>query len=93
MSNDATTNHPAIGAGVHQMLNETPYTFSRKMNKNGVKDAVVVVIGDTDVPVNVEGIFDDGTLVSDYYSGQTSTVSNGSVSFSSGFDHLLLGIK
>ncbi|MES2297979.1 MAG: alpha-amylase family glycosyl hydrolase, partial [Pseudomonadota bacterium] len=36
--------HPAIGAGVHQKLQEHPYVFRRSFDRNGVHDQVVVAL-------------------------------------------------
>ena len=85
--------HPAVGAGVHTPLNSSPYTFRRSLAKGDLKDDVVVVLGDTKQPVNVAGVFEEGTLITDYYSGLTSTVKEGTVQFQTTSDHLLLGVK
>ncbi|HWV16846.1 MAG TPA: alpha-amylase family glycosyl hydrolase [Cellvibrio sp.] len=78
--------HPAIGAGVHQMLQEKPYTFKRTYDKSGVTDKVVVAL---DLPttaataIDVQGVFANGQKVRDAYSGNTAVVANGKVQFAS----------
>ena len=71
-------NHPAVGAGVHVMISQSPYWFSRTYNNDKV------VIG-LDLPsgtksVNVEGIFNEGDKIRDAYSGATMPVIKGQVS-------------
>jgi alpha-amylase len=76
--------HPAVGAGVHQMINASPYTFKRTYEKNGVSDRVVVALGlpqDRAVPISVAGVFSDGQTVRDWYTGKNAVVSGGKVQF------------
>ena len=83
--------HPAVGAGVHKMLLESPYTFSRTLDKGDVLDKVIVVLDKTTAPVEVSAVFKNGTLLKDYYSGATAIVENGHVSFNSENAILLIG--
>jgi alpha-amylase len=76
--------HPAVGAGVHQMLTSSPYTFKRTWEKNGVTDRVVVALDlpqGRPVPITVSGVFSDGQTVRDWYTGRTAIVSGGKVRF------------
>jgi alpha-amylase len=76
--------HPAVGAGVHQMLASSPYTFKRTYDKGGVSDRVVVALDlprDRSVPISVAGVFTDGQTVRDGYTGRTAVVSGGKVQF------------
>jgi alpha-amylase len=76
--------HPAVGAGVHQMLQTSPYTFKRTYEKDGVSDRVVVALGlpqDRAVSISVAGVFSDGQTVRDWYTGKSAVVSNGKVQF------------
>jgi alpha-amylase len=78
--------HPAVGAGVHQMIAATPYTFKRSYDKNGVRDRVVIALNlplDRAVPISVAGVFNDGQTVRDAYSGKSAVVSGGKVQFES----------
>jgi glycosidase len=83
--------HVAIGAGSHTQISSSPYTFKRVYDKNGITDRVICVLGASgSTVVNVSGVFGDGTLVRDYYSGNTATVSGGNVTFTPQTDILLL---
>jgi alpha-amylase len=76
--------HPAVGAGVHQMLQNSPYVFKRTYEKDGVSDRVVVALGlpqDRVVAIPVAGVFSDGQTVRDWYTGKTALVSGGKVQF------------
>jgi alpha-amylase len=76
--------HPAVGAGVHQMLAHSPYTFKRTWDKDGVSDRVVVALDlpkDKALPITVAGVFNDGQTVRDAYSGQAAVVKDGKVQF------------
>ena len=76
--------HPAVGAGVHQMLAASPYTFKRTYEKDGVSDRVVVALDlpmDRAVPISVAGVFGEGQTVRDWYTGKTAVVKDGKVQF------------
>ncbi|WP_296942097.1 alpha-amylase family glycosyl hydrolase [uncultured Massilia sp.] len=76
--------HPAVGAGVHQMIASSPYTFKRTYEKDGVRDRVVVALDlpmDRAVPISVAGVFNDGQTVRDWYTGKTAVVKDGKVQF------------
>lgn len=80
--------HPAIGAGTHSMISESPYVFKRNYNT----DKVVVGL---DLPkgkkeINVGKQFEDGTTITDHYSGKTATIENGKVTIDSPFSIVLL---
>ena len=71
--------HPAVGAGRHAMISESPYYFKRILQSNSFEDQVVVGL---DLPagikeVNVTGIFANGSLVKEYYSGKSHKVTEG----------------
>lgn len=85
--------HPAVGAGVHMMLTTEPYTFKRTYQSGAYSDAVVVGLGmpKGEKTLAVSGIFADGTLLTDYYSGQKQKVVNGKVRVDSSWDIVLLG--
>lgn len=83
--------HPAVGAGVHKMLSETPYVFSRTYNNMELQDQVFVGL---DLPIGkkeltIEGL-ENGTKLHDAYSGEIVKVKNGKVSFDTEFDIVLL---
>ncbi|WP_282069381.1 alpha-amylase family glycosyl hydrolase [Olleya namhaensis] len=85
-------NHPAVGAGQHKMISETPYIFSRSYSKGEYKDDVVIGL---DLPkgkqtITVSSVFKDGTTVKDFYSGQTLEVKNGTVTIVTDANIILL---
>ncbi|MCP2038028.1 alpha-amylase family glycosyl hydrolase [Chryseobacterium sp. HSC-36S06] len=68
-------NHPAVGAGVHQMISYSPYWFTRSYNN----DKVLIGLGlNTGIKeISVSDIFENGTKLRDAYSGKTVKVENG----------------
>ena len=85
-------NHPAIGAGIHQMISNLPYVFSRIYKKAKFVDAVVVgldlPIGNKEISVGT--IFKNGTKVKDAYSGKLTIISNQKAIINSEFSIVLL---
>lgn len=76
--------HLAVGAGLHQMLQASPYVFKRTYDKGGVRDRVVVALGlpaGAPVAIAVHGVFSDGQTVRDAYTGTSAVVANGAVTF------------
>lgn len=85
--------HPAVGAGTHKMLTISPYTFKREYISGKYSDAIVVGLDMPPGPkkLDVTGVFPDGTVVLDYYSGQKQMVSGGTVLLNSEWEIVLLG--
>jgi alpha-amylase len=85
--------HPSVGAGVHEMLTQEPYTFKRTFSKNDYEDKVVVGLGleAGEKMIAVKGVFENGETLKDYYSNQMVTVEDGFVKLDSSFDIVLLG--
>ena len=85
-------NHPAVGAGVHQMISNQPYYFSRILTKANFTDKVIIGLDVKEQlkEVNVAGVFADGSQLKDFYSGASMPVINGKVSFSSNAPIILL---
>ena len=85
--------NPSVGAGLHSMITETPYVFKRTFVKGDYTNQVVVGLelpfGEKSIPVG--GTFSDGTELKDFYSGQTITVLNDTVKFTSDYTYVLLG--
>ena len=81
-------NHPAVGAGVHQMISSSPYWFTRTLNNDKVVIGLDLKPGLKEV--SVQGIFENGTELRDGYSGKKVTVENGKVSIDSGLSIVLL---
>ena len=74
-------NHPAVGAGKHQIISKEPYTFSRTFSKGEYQDNIVVALDvpEGEVGIDVSSVFKDGDELLDYYSGEILTVENGNV--------------
>jgi len=85
--------HPAVGAGVHEMISPDPYVFARTYAVGEQTDVVVIGLDleAGEKKINVEGIFPDGTRLTDGYSGKNTTVRNGIASFQSDATIALLG--
>jgi alpha-amylase len=73
--------HPAVGAGEHRTLQESPYIFSRTLAREGTTDRVLVAMdqGEGEKTIPVFGLFPQGAELVDAYSGATATVADGSV--------------
>lgn len=88
-------NHPAVGAGIHTMISDTPYTFSRTYTKGNFTDKVVVGLdlSPGKKELIVAPVFKDGSKVRDAYSGKEAKVSKGKVKIRTDFDIVLLELK
>lgn len=89
------TQHASVGAGVHKMITENPYCFSRIYKNDTYEDRVVVGL---DQPkgvkkLSVGSVYEDGAVLFDEYSNSEVTVRNGSVEIDSPFDIVLLALK
>jgi alpha-amylase len=85
-------NHPAVGAGIHKMLTQKPYTFSRSFSKGNFKDLVLIGL---ELPkgekiLDVSQLFEDGSMLHDAYSNQSVEVKDGKVNINSTFNIVLL---
>lgn len=84
--------HPAVGAGVHTMLSESPYIFKREYTNDAYSDKVLVGL-DLEQGmkvIDVQGEFEDGTHIYDAYSGEHGVVSKGKVEINSEYNIVLL---
>lgn len=85
-------NHPAVGAGKHQLISKNPLVFARTYSKENYKDKVVIAlqlpIGKKEILVG--NIFKNGTELKDAYSKKKVKVQNGKIILSTDFDLLLL---
>ena len=88
-------NHPSIGAGIHKMITEQPYVFQRTFSKENYTDAVVIAlnINEGEKEININGLFEDGTVLNDAYSNTEATVKNGIVKINTEFSTVLLEKK
>ncbi len=87
--------HPAIGAGVHQMVSKSPYVFSRVLQRENISDAVIIGL---DLPkgekeIDVSSVFKNGDVLFDKYSNNTVKVNNGKAIISTEFNIVLLELK
>ncbi len=80
-------NHVAIGAGSHQLIQSTPYAFSRVKDNDKV---IVVMDASGSTTVSVAGLFSDGTVLTDAYTGNTATVTSGSITFTANSNGVIL---
>lgn len=85
-------NHPAVGAGVHQMITETPYYFYRSYQKGNFKDLVVIglELEKGEKVIDVSKVFEERVMLRDAYSGKSATVENGKITIDSPFDIVLI---
>ncbi len=88
-------NHPAIGAGVHQMISKSPYIFSRILKNDSFQDAVIIGLelprGEKEIEVGL--IFKNGDILIDKFSGIESQVKEGKAVLTTEFDTLLFELK
>ncbi|WP_345369237.1 starch-binding protein [Algivirga pacifica] len=83
--------HPAVGAGSHQQIGTSPYTFVRDYETEDYADRVIVAIGASgNVTFNVGNYFSDGDTIIDHYTGAMDIVDNGSVSFTADSEGIVL---
>ncbi|GAB4160201.1 MAG: hypothetical protein Tsb0033_15840 [Winogradskyella sp.] len=85
-------NHPAVGAGIHQMMTKEPYIFYRSYQKGNFNDLVVIGLdlNRGSKAIDVSKVFEDGDQLHDAYSGQQATVKNGKVIITSDNDIVLI---
>ncbi len=85
-------NHPAIGAGIHNMISKSPYAFSRTYNRNGFNDAVIIGL---DLPkgekeIKVSSVFNEGDILFDRYSDTEVKITKGIAKLNTKFNIVLL---
>ena len=80
--------HLSIGKGVHQMIQEAPYTFSRIYQEDRVVVGLEQPTGAKRIPV--QSIWADGITVTDQYSGIAAKVKGGFLEINTPFDTVLL---
>lgn len=86
-------NHPAIGAGKHQLISQVTneLVFSRIYREDKV--VVGLNFNNKNVIIDVSSVFKNGDELHDFYSKQNVKVVDGKVKFSSEFDIVLLEKK
>jgi len=87
--------HPAVGAGIHQMITQSPYVFYRSLSKDDYMDVVVIGLDlhKGKKRLDVSKIFKEGDRLYDAYSNEEVEVINGMVTLDSDFDIVLLELK
>lgn len=85
-------NHPAVGAGTHEMIANAPYSFKRAYTSGTYTDVVVVGLdlAEGKKTIATGSAFADGVKVRDAYSGKTATAEGGKVTFNTPYTLLLL---
>ncbi len=87
--------HPAVGAGIHQMIRKEPYYFSRTLKTEDFSDQVLVGLelhsGMKEIPAG--HVFEEGARLYDYYSGTSTVVKKGQIFVDSPWEMVLLGQK
>ena len=88
-------NHPAIGAGIHQMIAKEPYLFSRTYLKGDYEDKVVIGLdlNKGKKIIDVSKVFQEGDSLFDFYSNTDLEVKKGGVIINSDFEIVLLAKK
>jgi len=81
-------NHMSIGAGVHKMIQQEPYVFSRTYSEGTQEDTVLIALNTAPTlkTIPVGNTFEDGTKLRDAYGGMEVTVEHGVINYSSLFD-------
>lgn len=87
--------HPAVGAGKHAKISDTPYVFSRTFSKGNFIDKIVIglELEKGQKEIDVSSVFEDDTELHDAYSGNSAKVIGGKVTIDSQFEIVLLGLK
>ncbi len=81
--------HPAVGAGRHTMISQSPYMFRRTLESDQVLVGIGMPVGSK--TIDVLDMFSDKTELIDYYSGAEVTVKDGEITIDTPFDIVLLG--
>jgi alpha-amylase len=81
-------NHPSVGAGVHQMVNEKPYLFTRSYKKDFV--IIGLDFNEGEKTIDATKFYKNGEKVFDAYSGQKIIVKNNQIKFNSPYKIVLI---
>ena len=84
-------NHPAVGAGIHKMISQEPYVFSRSYSSGDYDDAVIVGMNILkDQKIDVSSLSENGSMIKDFYSGNEYKVEDGHVTLEENKEIILL---
>jgi alpha-amylase len=75
-------NHPSVGAGLHQMLQEKPYVFTRSISLDDYQDQVIISMEEGLGVVPVGEVFGEGEQIRNFYTNEKAVVKGGKVSLS-----------
>lgn len=84
-------NHPAVGAGLHQQLSDSPYAFSRVWGED--KIVIGLNLPEWEKEITVGEVFKENTELHDAYSDTYAKVSGGKVKLNTPFNIVLLEEK
>jgi alpha-amylase len=80
---------PAVGAGVHEMLNASPYVFKRELS--GAQTVVIAEgLASGNKLIKLNGVYAEGLVLKDYYSGLSAPVENNRVELNTPYAYVLL---
>ncbi len=83
--------HKSIANGKHSRISADPYIFSRSFNKDKV--VIGLELSQGKKTIDVGEIFEDGSVLVDYYSNTESEVKDGNVEIDTPFETVLLSYK
>lgn len=86
--------HPAVGAGVHEIISESPYLFKRTFSKGDYSDTVVIGLDlhKENKTLDVSKIFENGVMLHDTYSDSYAKVIEGKITIESNYNIVLLEV-
>jgi alpha-amylase len=83
-------NHPAVGAGAHQTIDVKGAEFAFVRKYYDVDEVLVALGVEGSITIPVAGLWEDGTLLRDAYSGAEALVEKGKVRFTADSNGVLL---
>lgn len=85
-------NHPAVGGGMHKMLQARPYIFSRDYTKNDLNDHVIIGLdlNEGKKEIVLDSAFAKAQYLHDHYSNQKVAILGGKVLIDSPYRYVLL---
>ncbi|MEH6713008.1 MAG: alpha-amylase family glycosyl hydrolase [Paraglaciecola polaris] len=89
--------HLAVGAGIHKKLSDKPYVFQRTLAEQGTHQAdkvlVAIAMPKGEKTLHLNGLFPDGSEITDYYSNTRVEVHDNKVILNTPFSVVLLGVQ
>ena len=86
--------HPAIGAGTHEIISTSPYLFKRSLSKGDYSDTVVIglYLPKENKTLDVSKVFENGLTLHDAYSDSYTKVKDGKIDIESNNSIVLLEV-